>query len=161
MTHSIACPRCHRAFDALPAYDEVHRQKGNSHPCKGHPILAIGLPWTDALTQNQLRRMHHQAEAKAKRLLSEPARWAIRAARLETIEHPVRVVLHWRTADHRVRDADGIAPSLKIAIDALVREHVIPQDDYLFVPFSGQRIHPPRTGMPPAMWVEITSMEEE
>lgn len=162
MTHSIACHRCQREFPALPA-DPAHRVPGLAGRgyCPGRPVLAISLPWTSALTQNQLRRMHHQVEAKAKRLLSDPARLAIRSARLATIEHPVSVTLHWRLPDRRRRDADGCAPSLKVVLDCLVREHVLAEDDWHHVPHSGVRLRPPQTGMPPGMWVEITSMEEE
>ncbi len=162
MTHSITCPRCHRDFDALPAHGALHRHRDDgSRTCKGSPVLSISLPWTDALTQNQLRRMHHHAEAKAKRLLSDPARWMIRNAHLARIEHPVEVTLHWRMPDRRGRDADGIAPTLKVALDCLVREGVLADDNWHWVPRSGTHLHPPKPGMPSGMWVEISSMEEE
>lgn len=161
MTHSIDCPRCHRGFDTLPPHGETHASKVGGKPCKGRPVLSIGLPWSDALTQNQLRRMHHHAERRAKDALMTPARWAIRAARLAPIEQTVQVVLHWRPADNRLRDADGIAPTLKVAIDALRHEHVLAEDHARLVPFSGSHIHPARPGMPSVMWVEITTMEEE
>ncbi|HET7326975.1 MAG TPA: hypothetical protein VFJ14_06765 [Nocardioidaceae bacterium] len=116
---------------------------------------SIGLPWTTPLTQNQLRRMHHHLEAATKRRMSDEARWTIRAEHPEPFDPPVTVTLHYRPATRRVCDSDGIAPTLKIALDALVREGLLPGDDWRYVTATTQRIHPPLPGMPAGMWLTI------
>jgi crossover junction endodeoxyribonuclease RusA len=116
----------------------------------------IPLPWKAApLTQNGLRRMHHHAEAKAKRAALAEARWAIRAERLELMPGAI-VILHWQMPDRRRRDGDGAAPTLKVVLDALVAEGVLPDDSWIHVPHSGVTCHPPVKGQPGALWLELT-----
>lgn len=159
MSSLIACTSCWREFPALKAHNP-HSMPGNSLSkgrCHGTVVASIGLPWTDLLTQNQTRRLHHQAEAKAKRLLADPARWAIRAARLTPIDFPAHVTLCWRPPDRRRRDADGLAPSLKVALDALVVEGVLADDSATHVPQTSCRIElPEHRPQMHAVWVEIT-----
>ena len=122
--------------------------------------ITIPLPWsTPPLTQNQVRRMHYRAEAKAKADAKTEARWAIRAAKVRPIVG-AEVTLHYRVPDRRVRDSDGPAPTLKVVIDALVAEGVLPADDWVHVPASGIRFHPPTKGLPGSIWVELTDIHE-
>ncbi|HET9828999.1 MAG TPA: hypothetical protein VFQ11_10875, partial [Nocardioidaceae bacterium] len=153
---TVACPTCHNDYTA--------RKDGQprKHPCVPADNPGnVALPWcTPPLTQNQLRRMHPLAEASAKKAALKDARWAIRAARL-TPMLGANVVLHWRMPDRRRRDGDGAAPTLKVVLDALVAEGVIPDDSFVHVPFSGIRCHPPRPGIPGGMWLEITDPDQE
>ncbi len=123
-------------------------------------MTVIPLPWTDTppLTQNGLRRMHHHAEGKAKKAALEAARWAIRAAK------PPRLIgcdvhLHWRMPDRRRRDADSAAPTLKVALDALVAEGVLEDDSWPYVPTCGVVTHPP-DDRPGALWLVLSNETE-
>lgn len=121
-------------------------------------MSAVPLPWaTPPLTQNQLRRMHHHKEAKAKATALAEARWAIKAKRLRPIEGRVVVVLHWQPATRRRADPDGLAPTLKVALDALTAEGVIPDDSWAEVAHAGITAHPPIKGQPGALWLTINA----
>lgn len=116
--------------------------------------IRIELPWrTPPLSQND--RQHHHVKAKLVASALEAARWSIRAARLQPLVG-AEVTLHYRVPDRRRRDADNLAVVLKVCQDALVAEGILPRDDWVCVPASGQRIHPP-DGQP-AMWLELTSI---
>lgn len=115
----------------------------------------IPLHWpAPPLTQNGLRRMHHMAEAAAKRHALHEARYTIRAANLAPMVG-ANVTLHWRMPDRRRRDGDGAAPTLKVCLDALVDEGVIPDDSWIHVPHSGVTCHPPMPGKPGALWLTL------
>jgi crossover junction endodeoxyribonuclease RusA len=130
------------------------------HPCHGTPVGDIALPWTTApLTQNQLRRMHPLREAAFKRTMLAEVRWTIRAAKPEPLIY-ADVTLHWRMPDRRRRDGDGAAPTLKICLDALVHEGVLPEDSWVHVRHSGVTTHPPIKGMPGGMWLEVRPVKE-
>lgn len=119
----------------------------------------IPLNWPrPPLTQNQLRRTHYHAEAAAKKQAITEARWAIREARTKFMPAAI-VKLHYRPGTRRLCDTDGLAPTLKCVLDALVAEGILLDDDYLYVPESGQAITPPLKGMPGALWVELTTPE--
>lgn len=116
----------------------------------------VDLPWqAPPLTQNQLRRMHHLAEAKAKAAAKHAAQWVIRAARLTPVDY-ADVVLHWRVRNRVACDADGAAPTLKVVLDALVAEHILPDDSWHHVHHTGVTIYPPTKGQPGALWLEVT-----
>jgi crossover junction endodeoxyribonuclease RusA len=66
------------------------------------------------------------------------------------------VILHWQMPDRRRRDGDGAAPTLKVVLDALVAEGVLPDDSWIHVPHSGVTCHPPVKGQPGALWLELT-----
>lgn len=115
------------------------------------PLTFISPP----LTQNQVRRMHYQTEAKLKRTIIAATVTSIRRAKTAPVEGPVEVVLHYRPGTRRRFDSDGLAPSLKCFLDALVDTKVLPDDSWQYVPFSGVRIHEPNPNIPAAMWLEI------
>jgi crossover junction endodeoxyribonuclease RusA len=117
-------------------------------------VTTIALPFwtTPPLTQNKLRRMHHMVEARAKAEALSLVRRAIRIARVKPMVGAV-VILHWRMADRRRQDGDGAAPTLKVCLDALVQEGVLPDDSWVHVPHSGVTTHPPVKGRPGALWL--------
>lgn len=120
----------------------------------------IALNWPKPpLTQNQLRRTHYMAEAAAKKRAITEARWAIRDARVTRMA-AANVRLHYRPGTRRLCDADGLAPTLKVVLDALVAEEIVLDDNYLYVPEASIRIHPPMRGMPGALWVELEPIKE-
>lgn len=125
------------------------------HSCTRAAGDLVPLPWvTPPLTQNQLRRLHPLREAALKKAAKNEARWAIRAARPRP-RIGANVTLHWRMPDARRRDGDGAAPTLKVVLDALVAEDIIPDDSWVHVPHSGVTCHPPQRKMPGSLWLEL------
>lgn len=115
----------------------------------------IQLPWrTPPLTANQVRRLHHQAEAKVKRTLTGEAMTSIRRAKTEPMD-AAEVTLHYRPGTWRICDSDGMFPTLKVVLDSLVKAGVLPKDDFKFVPISSCYIHEPTRGTPGAMWLTL------
>lgn len=151
----IACPDCN--VEHAARIDGKPRK----HDCVPPDPDTFALPWSvPPITQNQLRRMHYQTEARLKAQAKSEARWAIRGAHLEP-RFAANVILHWRQSDNRRRDGDGAAPTLKVVLDALVAEGVLPDDSWEHVPHSGITCHPPRRGMPGALWVELLEPAQE
>lgn len=121
------------------------------------PIL-IPLPWlSPPVSPNQ--RQHWATKARATGQARTEARWAIRAAKVRPIV-AANITLHWRVPDNRRRDADNLAATKKVATDALVDEGVLPDDSWVHVPASTERIHPPQKGLPAAMWLELSAVTD-
>lgn len=119
-------------------------------------MTLIDLPWrTPPLRANDRRTFHAQARA-FKQALTE-ARWAIKAANPTPIVGAT-VTLHYQPATRRIQDADGIAPTLKPVLDALVQEGVLPDDSWVCVPRTSQEIHPPVKGEPSRLWLELADI---
>ena len=119
-------------------------------------MTTIPLPWLKPpLSQNDRKERNRGGSQRIKVALKQ-ARLAVREAKVEPIVGAV-VTLHYRVPDRRRRDADNLAPTLKVCQDALVAEGVIPRDDWVCVPASGQQIHPP-TDEPAAMWLELSDI---
>jgi len=119
--------------------------------------IVIPLPWTKP-PQSLNDRQHHHVKALATAKALAEACEAVRAADVPPLVG-AEVTLHYRVPDKRRRDADNLAPCLKVVQDALVFEGVLPDDSWVCVPHSGQTIHPPN-GEPAAMWVELAPTEE-
>lgn len=115
--------------------------------------MIADLPWrTPPLRANDRRSW--QAQHRAFQQALTEARWAVRAARLSPVQ-TADVTLHYRPATRRRQDADGIAPTLKPCLDALVAEGVLTDDSSAYVTRAAQVIHPPN-GEPSALWIELT-----
>lgn len=122
--------------------------------------FTVALPWSrPPVTQNGLRRMHHHAEAKAKREAKLQAMTAIYAHTLKPMPGAI-VILNWQMPDNRRRDGDGAAPTLKVCLDALVELCIIPDDSWVHVPHSGVTCHPPVKGSPGLMWLTLTDPDK-
>lgn len=120
--------------------------------------MIVDLPWhTPPLRANDRRAWPAQHRVFQQALTE--ARWAVRAARLSPIVG-ANVTLHYRPSTRRIQDADGIAPTLKPAIDALVQEGILPADDWVHVPRTAQEIHEPIKGEPGALWLELDVLTE-
>lgn len=118
--------------------------------------LRIDLPWrSPPLRANDRRAWPAQHRAFQQALVE--ARWAVKAARIPPIVGAV-ATLHYRPTTRRRQDADGIAPTLKPCLDALVAEGVLPDDSWVHVPATAQRIHEPDGD--PAMWLELSQITE-
>lgn len=154
---AVTCPGCHRSYAA-----RLDGQPRQHKPC-GTQVAGryeVALPWhKPPLTANQQRRMHPLAEAKLKATMLSAARWTIRAAHLPDMVY-ADVTLHWRMPDRRTRDADGAMPTLKVVLDALVKEGVLYDDSWVEVRHCGVTAHPPQPGIPGGLWLQIDRIEE-
>lgn len=113
----------------------------------------IPLPWDRPPLSGNRTRGNPHARANEVKLAKEQAQWAIRVARLPRLTG-AEITLCFRVADNRRRDADNLAPTLKVVQDALVAEGVIPDDSWVHIPSATCRIHPP-TPDGPAMWLAL------
>lgn len=120
--------------------------------------LRVDLPWRTPPMRFNDRRAWPAQHRTFQQALTE-ARWAVRAARLTPIVG-ANVTLHYRPTARRRQDADGIAPTLKPCLDALVQEGVLPDDSWVCVPRASQEIHPPIKGEPAALWLTLEILTE-
>lgn len=116
----------------------------------------IPLPWEKPpLTGNRTRGNVYARAAEVK-LAKEQAIVAVaRVCRTRLVG--ADVTLHFRPKDKRRRDADGLAPTLKVCLDALVLQCVLPDDSWVHVPRVSCEIHPP-TDEPAAMWLQLDNI---
>lgn len=122
-------------------------------------MTTVALPWPKPpLTGNRTRGNPYARAAEVK-AAKEEACWAVRAARIAYMSG-AEVTLHFRPKDKRRRDADGLAPTLKVCLDALVAEGVLHDDSWVHVPAATCRIHPP-TDEPAAMWLELVHPDKD
>ena len=122
-------------------------------------MTTIPLTWPKPpLTGNRTRGNPYARATEVKAAKAE-AIWAVRAAKVDPMVG-AEVTLHFRPKDKRRRDADGLAPTLKVCLDALVAEGVLPDDSWVHVPAATCRIHPP-TDEPAAMWLELADPDKD
>ncbi|NUR16690.1 MAG: hypothetical protein HOQ13_10305 [Dermatophilaceae bacterium] len=120
-------------------------------------MIRIDLPWrTPPLRANDRRSWPAQHRAFQQALTE--ARWAVKAAKPTPVVG-ANVTLHYRPATRRRQDADGIAPSLKPCLDALVLEGVLPDDSWVHVTRTAQEFHEPDGDA--AMWLTLTPPDGE
>lgn len=125
--------------------------------------VVIPLPWErPPLTGNRTRGNPYAQANKVKTALLAATLAVIQAKPEPCVG--AEVTLHFRPATRHRRDVDGLAPTLKVCIDALVRTKpnpngrtVLPDDSWVHVPAVHCRIHPP-TDEPAAMWLELTEI---
>jgi Holliday junction resolvase RusA-like endonuclease len=113
----------------------------------------VPLPWTNPPLSGNRTRGNPHARANEVKHAKEQAQWAIRAARLPRLAG-AELTLCFRVATKHRRDADNLAPTLKVVQDALVAEGVLHDDSWVCVPSATCRILPPN-GDGAAMWLEI------
>lgn len=116
----------------------------------------VPLPWSNPPLSGNRTRGNPHARAEEVKTAKEQARWAIRAARLPKLAG-ANITLCLRVGDMRRRDADNLAPTLKVCQDALVLEGVLPDDSWVCVPSATCRILPPASE-PAAMWLAVESL---
>lgn len=121
-------------------------------------VHLVPLPWDRPPLSGNRTRGNPHARANEVKHAKAQAQWAIRAARLPKLAG-ANVALHFRVADRRRRDADNLAPTLKVCQDALVAENILPDDSWVCVPSATCRIHPPSPDGP-AMWLELEALLE-
>ena len=117
--------------------------------------MIVPLPWDKPpLTGNRTRGNPYARAAEVKRAKDDVVVAIMRRDELPSIVG-AEVTLHMRMPDRRRRDADGLAPTLKVCLDGLVLCGVLPDDSWVHVPAATCRIHPPN-GEPAAMWLELS-----
>lgn len=118
----------------------------------------VPLPWTNPPLSGNRTRGNPHARAKEVEQAKGEARGAVRDARLPRLIG-ANVTLAFRVGDKRRRDADNLAPTLKVCQDALVLEGILGDDSWVCVPSATCRIYPP-TNEGPAMWLALETLEE-
>ena len=121
-------------------------------------VYIVPLPWQRPPLSGNRTRGNPHARAKEVDEAKGQARWAVRAARLPKLAG-ANITLAYRVGTMRRRDADNLAPTLKVCQDALVLEGVLPEDSWVHVPSATCRIHPP-TAEGAAMWLAIDPLGE-
>lgn len=122
-------------------------------------MTVIPLPWSKPPLTGNRTRGNPYARANEVKAAKTDARLTIAAYSVRPMVG-AEVTLHLRQKDRRRRDADGLAPTLKVCLDALVEEGVLPDDSWVHVPAATCRIHPPN-GEPAAMWLELVDPDRE
>lgn len=93
-------------------------------------LVVLRLPLDKPLISMNLGRGAHWSQIKQARdtthLLMKAA---IRKAKLTTLPTPVRITIIWFAPNRHLRDPDGLALQVKMCIDSLVKEKVIPDDN--------------------------------
>ena len=123
-------------------------------------MTTIPLTWTRPPLTGNRTRGNPYARAQEVKDAKADAAFAIYWARVRKPKGRVEVTLHFRPATKHRRDADGMFPTLKACLDALVTYGVLPDDGWQHVPAATCRIHPPN-GEPAAMWLELTAVDQE
>lgn len=120
----------------------------------------IPLFWTKPpITLNPgLRSSNVHAKAAGVRAAKGEAWGAIVAAGIPKRIPGVEITLHYRVPDRRRRDADNLAPTLKVCQDALVAAGVLVEDSWVTVPSATCRIHPP-SDEGPALWLTLEEIQ--
>ena len=121
--------------------------------------ITIPLPWPKPPLTGNRTRGNPYARANEVKAAKGEAQWAVKSARLRPIVG-ADVTLHFRPKNRQRRDADGLAPTLKVCLDALVAEGVLPDDSWVEVPRIAIEIHPPEKGQPPALWIELSAITD-
>lgn len=120
--------------------------------------ITIPLPWPKPPLTGNRTRGNPYARANEVKTAKHDAFVAIRKANPRRIVG-ANITLHFRPADKRRRDADGMFPTLKVVQDALVQGHILPDDSWVSVPAATCHIHPP-TDEPAAMWLTLDVLTE-
>jgi Holliday junction resolvase RusA-like endonuclease len=122
-------------------------------------LIHVELPWDKPPLSGNRTRGNPHARANEVKQAKEQAQQAVREAKIRPIVG-AEIVLNYRPATRQRRDADNLAPTLKVCQDALVAEGVLPDDSWVCVPAATLRIHPPTTGQPAYMWLELAVLTE-
>lgn len=123
-----------------------------SHPT----VFELDLPWTSPPLSLNHRR--HWREAAA---LTRSVRQAVHvlAVQARIGRHDrVRVTLHYRPRDQRVRDSENPAPTLKACCDGLVDAGVVGDDSPQFMVKDMPVIHP--AARPARLWLIVAPIKE-
>jgi crossover junction endodeoxyribonuclease RusA len=120
------------------------------------PSFTLELPWSSPPLSLNHRR-HWRATANLTRAVRDATHVLAREARIGRHER-VRVTLHYRPRDSRVRDEENNVPTLKACCDGLVDAGIVPDDSPQFMVKDMPVIHEPRNlGR---LWLVVTPLPE-
>lgn len=120
---------------------------------------SLELPYTSPpLSLN--RHTHHMKEARLRDQVKSDVGWLVRAAKVPKGLDRIHVTLLWHPKHPGTRDTDNPSPTLKPAIDALVKYGVVSDDNHLHVSSSVEIADTPadRTGWKHGMWLVINDI---
>lgn len=89
-------------------------------------LSIVGIP----PTLNEIRRMHFQKQAIAKKHWESIVRFEIKIQKLQPVDGPVIITYRFHFKDARRRDPDGYAYSAKSIQDGLVKSGILPDDNF-------------------------------
>lgn len=120
-------------------------------------MWVIPLPFTKALSLND--RTPWMVKAKGVREWRDATRWSVRAAKVPSCSL-IRVGFHYIPKDMRRRDPDNLVAAMKPCVDALVDEHVVPDDTRQYVQREWPVIHDPDPKIVGGrFWLTIVQLE--
>ena len=126
-------------------------------PAQRGDAYELELPWTaPPLSLNH--RQGWRAHAKKVAEVRQAALILAKQAHLGPYEQ-VRVTLHYRPRDKRVRDIENPVPTLKALCDGLVDAGVVVDDDPAHMVKEMPVIHDP-TGLKPRLWLVVEPIKE-
>lgn len=103
-------------------------------------------------------RLHWAARRRIAVKFADDVTWLAKGARLPTGLDRVGIVLHWQVRDKRRRDTDNPMASVKVAVDALTRYGLVPDDDSEHVTSGVVIAYVP--ARPTQLYLEITDLSE-
>jgi crossover junction endodeoxyribonuclease RusA len=121
----------------------------------------LELPWlSPPLSLND--RRHWRANAAKVRTVREAAHVLAKQARIGPCER-VRVTLHYRPRDRRVRDAENPTPTLKACCDGLVDAGIVRDDAPEFMVKDMPVLHEAAStsGLKPRLWLVVFPLDPE
>jgi Holliday junction resolvase RusA-like endonuclease len=92
-------------------------------------LQIVGIP----PTLNEVRRMHHYAQASEKKRWEQLVRIESKVQKLQPVSGPVIITYRFHFKDARRRDPDGYAYSAKSIQDGLVKSGILPDDNFTVV----------------------------
>jgi hypothetical protein len=118
-------------------------------------MSTIPLPWSKPpLTGNRTRGNVYARANEVKQAKADAQRF-IRCSDAGPVIG-ANVTLHYLPRTKQRRDADGLFPTLKVCLDALVAEGILPDDSWVHVPSATCRIHTPDGAYVGArLWLEL------
>ena len=120
-------------------------------------VFELQLPWTSPPISLNHRR-HWRATANLTRAVRDATHVLAREARIGRHER-VRVTLHYRPRDKRIRDEENNVPTLKACCDGLVDAGIVPDDSPQFMEKDMPVIHP--AASPARLWLVVTPLPAE
>jgi crossover junction endodeoxyribonuclease RusA len=100
------------------------------------------------------QRLHWRTEHRVKAQLRRDVALLARAARIPSLPR-ISVELHYAPRDRRRRDPINLAPTAKVAEDALVDAGVVPDDTPEFVEPTPAVIDPPDPRRTHRLWLVV------
>ena len=120
-------------------------------------IFELQLPWSSPPLSLNHRR-HWRATANLTRAVRDATHVLAREAGIGRHER-VRVTLHYRPRDTRIRDEENNVPTLKACCDGLVDAGIVPDDSPQFMEKDMPVIHP--AASPARLWLVVTPLPAE